>query len=219
MAENTKTTNPGQPQSLPDPVDDARSNSFEQHISPDHVQAGFEKPSSTASSGQDTPNATTRLQPNLTAPHKVRLALRGPRKARLRLNQPRKPKLALNPPKMVQPHAGLTANCVASKPPNWTATEDQALITIVRRLVAEGKTYTERGWDEASVAMQLRGFRKTSLACRNRWGRELREQTGLDERKPRAVPRKLTTGKHLPGARKKAYERKKKAKVDNKTTK
>ena len=93
----------------------------------------------------------------------------------------------------------------------WTSVEDQALIEVVRELFEQGKTHKESGWEEAAAAMKLRGYEKTRLACRNRWGRKLRVQTGLDERKPRAVKRSMVTGVYSPSHRKEAFEKKKKA--------
>lgn len=164
--------------------------------SSDVTQNVLPKPHSAGSPNQITPTANPRRA----------LTIRGPRK----------PRLHLNPPRIALPDAGLETNTLptsSSRAPYWTHAEDQALILVVRGLVAEGKTHTEQGWEEASTAMRYRGFQKTNLACRNRWGRKLREQTGLDERKPRAGARNISTGHHLPGARKKHYQKKKAAKA------
>lgn len=90
-------------------------------------------------------------------------------------------------------HQGPNQARIKSKQPPWSPPEEEALITIMGELVAEGLAEGEVRWDLARVRLKERGFHRSAPATKMTWMRGLRERSGIDERKTKKMEA-LTTG-------------------------
>ncbi len=82
---------------------------------------------------------------------------------------------------------------VKSKQPAWSPLEEDALITIMGELVAEGLAEGEVRWELARVRLREQGFHRSAPATKMTWMRGLRERSGIDERRNKKMET-LTTG-------------------------